>query len=83
MTWQVSWTNTAKRGLRSLDPAAKRRVVGAVEAFAATGQGDVKKLQGEPGYRLRVGSYRVVFERKGETLTILVLRVGHRREVYR
>ena len=42
------------------------------------------KLQGEDDlYRIRVGDYRVIYTVKDEELIVLVLRVGHRREVYR
>jgi hypothetical protein len=44
-------------------------------------EADAVKLAGRPGYRVRVGAYRVIFERHGDGL--IVLDVGHRREVYR
>ena len=43
----------------------------------------VTKLQNRPGYRLRVGEWRVIYEIEGNELVILVLRVGSRGEVYR
>ena len=44
----------------------------------------VKKLQGEEGiWRLRVGDYRVLYTIQHQELVILVLKIGHRREVYR
>lgn len=55
----------------------------AIERFAETGAGNVKKLKGvdPPEYRLRAGDYRVRFELDGETVRIL--RVRNRREAYR
>ncbi len=44
---------------------------------------DVKKLQGSPFYRLRVGDWRVIFDRKNAVRIIEIIRVRHRREVYR
>jgi mRNA interferase RelE/StbE len=44
---------------------------------------DVTKLQNRPGFRLRVGDWRVIYEIKGDELIILVLRVAPRGEVYR
>jgi mRNA-degrading endonuclease RelE of RelBE toxin-antitoxin system len=60
-----------------------RRVKQAVERFAETGSGNVKRLQGinPPEYRLRVGDYRVRFYQEEET--VRVLRVRNRREAYR
>lgn len=44
----------------------------------------VKALTGEPGvFRLRVGDYRVLYEVHDNELIVLVLKVGHRRDVYR
>ena len=55
--------------MAALDKGIARRVKQAVERFAETGAGNVKKLQGidPPEYRLRVGDYRVRFELDGET----------------
>lgn len=80
---QVEWTEPSLTDMAALDKGITRRIKQAVERFAATGAGSVKKLQGidPPEYRLRVGDYRVRFELDGET--IRVLRVRNRREAYR
>jgi mRNA interferase RelE/StbE len=44
---------------------------------------DVKKLKGRPAWRIRVGDYRVIYEIHDRVLQVLVIAVGHRREVYR
>lgn len=44
---------------------------------------DVMRLQGRPGLRLRVGSWRVIFQRDEETREINVLRIGPRGDIYR
>lgn len=79
----VEWTETALEQMAALDKGIARRVKLAVERFAGTGTGDLKKLQGidPPEYRLRVGDYRVRFRQDGETIRIL--RVRNRREAYR
>jgi len=69
--------------MRRLDRDSADRVREAVNRFAATGQGDVRKLAGGGDeYRLRVGDYRVRFTYQERT-TMVVLRVLHRREAYR
>jgi mRNA interferase RelE/StbE len=43
---------------------------------------DVKKLKGRDAWRIRVGDYRVIYEIHDQALQIIVITVGHRREVY-
>ena len=80
---EVEWTETALDDMAALDKGIARRVKQAVERFADTGAGNVKRLQGidPPEYRLRVGDYRVRFHLEDET--VQVLRVRNRREAYR
>jgi mRNA interferase RelE/StbE len=42
----------------------------------------VKKLVGEEAYRIRVGDYRIIYEIADDRLLVLVVRVGHRKEIY-
>ncbi len=42
----------------------------------------IKLAAGEDFYRLRVGNYRIIFKKEKKRLTILVLRIGHRKEIY-
>ena len=44
---------------------------------------DVKKLKGRDAWRIRVGDYRVVYEIHDRVLQIIVITIGHRREIYR
>lgn len=45
---------------------------------------DIKKMQGEDStYRLRVGDYRIIFEHHKKVIMILVIEVGHRKDVYK
>jgi len=45
---------------------------------------NIKRLRGEKDdyYRLRVGSYRVIFKKEEDQLIIIVVRIGHRKEIY-
>jgi mRNA interferase RelE/StbE len=42
-----------------------------------------KKLSGRDGWRIRVGDYRILYEIKDSTLIVLIVDIGHRREIYR
>lgn len=73
----VRWTDRAEKDLRRLDPPQRDRVVAAVLDLAATGHGDVKRLQAvePPTLRLRVGSWRIFFRVVHPDRLLLVLRV--------
>ena len=83
MSRQVRWSNRAEKDLERLDRKVRQRIVSAVDRFAQTGQGDVKRLQGmkEETFRLRVGEWRVIFLEE-ETLLILILRALPRSGAY-
>ena len=84
MTWAVSWTRPAERDMKRLDRDVQQQVLDAVNLFAETGQGDVKKIQGTTDeYRLRKRDWRVRFTYSLNDAALIVLHVRHRREVYR
>jgi mRNA interferase RelE/StbE len=80
---KIAWTDEAIANLRAIDQATALRILHVVARYLATGEGDVKRLQGvePPELRLRVGDYRVRFHDLSHS--ILVLAVKHRREAYR
>ncbi|MSQ27847.1 MAG: hypothetical protein EXR51_06890 [Dehalococcoidia bacterium] len=79
----LHWSRVALRSLLRLEPPTADRVRAAVARFAATREGDIRKLAGGEGeYRLRVGEYRVRFTYLEERV-LLVLHVLHRRDAYR
>jgi mRNA interferase RelE/StbE len=72
----IIFTNKAAKELDALPAAARVAVDNALILYASQGTGDVKKLQGAEGYRLRVGEYRVLFAE--DAVTILAVYVGRR-----
>ena len=76
----IVFTATSARQWSKLSSDVRRRIDVRLMEFAATGHGDVKRLKGRAGLRLRVGDWRVIFyEEQG---TIVIAAVGHRREIY-
>ena len=72
------------RAFDRLPGEVQRRVTACIELLADTPRPfGCKKLTGEALYRARVGSYRIVYEIRDAVLLIVVVKVGHRREVYR
>jgi mRNA interferase RelE/StbE len=76
----VAFTAAATRQWVKLPAEVRRRIDARLTRFAVDGTGDVKRLQGRSGARLRVGDYRVIFYEEGGS--IVVVAVGHRREIY-
>ena len=69
-------TLSAAKDLDALPPDAREQVESGLHRYAMTGQGDVKRLQGREGFRLRIGSFRVIFDEN--LTTILTIDVGRR-----
>lgn len=84
MTYRIEVAPAAVRQLRKLDPAARRRVQAAIELLADQPRpGGAKKLAGGDGeWRVRTGDYRIVYEVHDDVLLVLVVAVGHRRDIY-
>ena len=76
----VSFTTAAARQWIKLPGTVRQRINDKLETFARTGAGDVKRLKGQAGCRLRIGDYRVIFIE--DAASIIVVAVGHRREIY-
>ena len=85
MAYQVAILPAALRQLSKLPRIAQERIQQRIDALSDDPRPPgTKALAGRSGfYRLRVGDYRVIYEIRDEILTVLVVRVGHRREVYR
>jgi mRNA interferase RelE/StbE len=84
MTYRVEVAAAAVRQLRKLDRAAQRRVQAAIELLAAEPRpnGARKLVGGDGAWRVRTGDYRIVYEIHDNVLLVLVIAVGHRREIY-
>ena len=67
-----------------LDPEDRQRIRAKLAALAGNPRppGVVRLTGLEDAYRLRVGAYRIVYAIRDQELLVLILRVGHRREVY-
>jgi mRNA interferase RelE/StbE len=85
MAYRVEIRPAAYRALESLSPSLQSRIAAKIDALAQNPYPPgVKKLAGaEKRLRIRVGDYRIVYDIQSEVLLILVIRIGHRREVYR
>jgi mRNA interferase RelE/StbE len=79
----IRYSDPALKQLRAIGPVMAKRVMAKLDQFAADPSAlanQVKRLQGMDALRLRVGAYRVIFTDDG--MVLLVLKVGHRRDIY-
>lgn len=88
MPWKIEYLTTAVKAMRRLDPLTRRRIRDYLEDRIANL--DDPRMSGDPlagsltGLRrYRVGDYRIICDIQDARLVVLVVRVGHRREVYR
>ena len=85
MTWQIKWEISASREFKSLDKPIQKRILKYLDErvtenpkdFGAELVGDKLGL-----WRYRVGDYRIICQLHNEKLVVLVVSVGHRKEVY-
>ncbi len=77
------YSETAAKQLKKLPKDIQERIIIALERLRIRPEScDIKKLVGMPGYRFRVGDYRVIFDLEKDKLLIFVLELGHRRNIY-
>ena len=75
---------SAVRELEALPPRDRRRIVAKIEGLANNPRPPgSEKLSGEEKYRLRQGDYRVLYSIEDASTTLTIVKIGHRREVYR
>jgi mRNA interferase RelE/StbE len=77
---RILFTAAADRQRRKLTADVDKRLRAKLNTYAASGQGNVKRLKGSRDMRLRVGDWRVIFSDDGAT--VIVGAIGNRREIY-
>ncbi len=84
MTYQVRLAPAAVRKLRKLDPPGRRRVQAAIDLLAENPRPPgARQLVGGAGeWRVRTGDFRIIYDIRDEELLVLVVKVGHRRDVH-
>ena len=83
MNYAVSILRRAQKELGQLSSPSFERVCDAIRSLAGNPRPPgCRKLVGREGWRIRVGDYRVIYEIDDPARTVLVLHVGHRRDIY-
>jgi len=83
MSYEIVFTDTSRKQFKKLEKNIQERIIKALERIRIRPEVHVKKLVGDPGYRLRVGEYRVILDIYKDNLIILVIKIGHRKSIYK
>lgn len=83
MVYRLVYTKTASKDIKKLDTVAKKKIKKKIEEYCRDPLLYAKKLVNPQigTYRWRIGNYRIVFDI--DKKNIVILRAGHRREIYR
>ncbi len=82
--YRLLFKKSVSKDLRALPKRDIARILKCIQALAEEPrQPGCEKLSGQERYRVRQGLYRVIYETQDDVLTVVVVKVGHRREVYR
>jgi len=81
--FELFFTAEAKKYLKKLDKQNKIRIISALERIRIRPYPHVKKLVASPYFRLRVGKYRIILDINKGKLIILVIIIGHRKNIYK
>lgn len=84
MSYQVLTKRSAERELDSLPANVRERIIKHLLVLEENPRPPgIKRLQGQDGYRLRIGDYRALYTIDDSARTVTIYAVGHRRQVYR
>ena len=84
MTWQVEIERKAQKALKKIPNPYKSNIIEAIDDLSvdAYPHGS-KKLKGAADlYRIRVNDYRIIYQVREKKLLILIVRIGHRKDIY-
>lgn len=84
-TYEILLERRARKNLGALDPPVRRRIALCIDGLAIEPRpSGVIEVKGRPGVmRIRAGDYRILYEVRDQQLVVLVIDIGHRREIYR
>ena len=85
MKYKIEFKRSAAKALRKIPKFDQKRIADKIDSFSENlPDPAITKMKGDnPFHRIRVGDYRIIYEIHGDILLIVILKIGHRKEVYR
>ena len=84
MSYTIEILRVAQKQLAKIDRQHQTRIIDAIRALADEPRpAGSKKLSGRPAWRIRIGSYRVIYEIHDDRLIVMIITIGDRKQVYR
>jgi mRNA interferase RelE/StbE len=84
MAYTLTILRSAQKQLSKIDRKHQSTVISAIQQLTEEPRpSGCKKLAGRPAWRIRVGTYRIIYEITDAQLVVLVVDIGHRKDVYR
>ena len=80
--YDILYSEKAIKQLEKLEKQVRERIILSLERSRIRPYANIKKLVGNPFFSLRVGDYRVILSIENNELKILVVEIGHRRNIY-
>ena len=83
MSYEIVFSDKAFKQLKKLEQVTQERIIKVLERIRIRPESFVTKIVGDPGFRLRVGEYRVIVDIDKNKLLILVIKIGNRTRIYK
>ena len=85
MSYRIEVKKSAAKLLRKIPKADQKRIAPNINSLAEnTPNPDTTKMKGNnPFHKVRVGNYRIVYEIHEDVLSILIVKIGHRKDIYK
>ncbi len=83
MTYQITWSPKSKNDLKKLEPQLAKRIIRKVTELNLAPYHFIEKMTDVNCWRMRVGDYRVLLDIDEKKKDIQILKVGHRKKIYK
>ena len=85
MSYRIEVKRSAAKALKKIPKADRKRIANKIDSLAESiPDPDTTKMTGNnPFHKIRVGDYRIIYEIQEDLLLVLVVKIGHRKDIYR